>query len=173
MHPAPILVVTGLALAILAASSAPTSETCTAVVGDMQFCAVLERVPAAGDHVELTLIAKNLGPRTIAAISLAKVPEAQRGSFVDLWVAGQRLQEGPAELRPEYVVELPQGATIRATVRTSYVAHAGHNELRVSVPYWWPDESYFTEKETHMFYRQAWKAPKVLPLIGPLEFDAK
>jgi hypothetical protein len=59
-------------------------------------------------------------------------------------------------------------------VRTNYLTRAGHNELLVSIPYWWPAESAkFSEEETRAFYEEAWQAPKVAPLIGPLKFDTR
>jgi hypothetical protein len=138
----------------------------------MRFCAEIVGEPRVGQKLELALVTKNVAGRPVATISLAKVPLPMRSRLVTLWVDGRRLGQGGADLSPEYVVHLDEEDSIRAVVQTEYSVQAGHNEVLVSVPYWWPSTPAFTDEEIRTFDEAGWRAPKVLPVIGPLAFDA-
>jgi hypothetical protein len=168
-----LLWITALALGSSVAAAELPAERCTDVEGGLQFCARVEREPRAGERLRMTISTKNLSDHPVSAIDLAKVPSALQASFVPLWVSARPSgSAGRARLKPGYVAVLGSGEALQVDVTTSYVVRVGRNELLVGIPYYWPAAPEFTDEQIRSFYQQAWKAPKVEPLIGPLVFEA-
>jgi hypothetical protein len=169
------ILVKGSAIALLVLTLHASAHAACVTERGLQFCAAPADQPALGQPIVLTVSIRNIGKSPVSLIDLEKVPAAIRSGFVTVWDTTKTkcsLLPLPAA-RPEYAAQLRPGSSRTVTVETNCTAKLGRNELLVALPYFWPRSPEFTDAEIKRFYRAAWKAPKVAPLIGPIVFETR